>query len=268
MLTVISDLNAAQLGHWRKTCKSPCPGQLSYHAWNHLPAQGEESSYLLISSIWLVFRLFGGIIWGCSLALFLFISILFCTMYIYNYGIKCLWCLLLKLCKTVQIHWVLGCNAMGNSWPIGLVFAPIQGLQIQAASFWTWEEIKRKARLFLFFSDPDNIYKLIDSPTPDALLHNKSFKNKSSFNPAAPYELESIFAQIDMNFQTFKLQKKTFTQLESQAWTISREIRKSSLLTKAVPWSSCTNSITLDKTLITYSFLWRTINIPNWWGHT
>ena len=55
----------------------------------------------------------------------------------------------------------------------------------------------------MFFSDPDNIDKLIDSPTPEALFTHKSFKNKSSFNPAAPYELESIFAQIDMNFTDF-----------------------------------------------------------------
>ena len=81
------------------------------------------------------------------------------------------------------------------------------------------DSFKRKTRIQLFFTDPSQGSKPESIPSGGPFEH-RSFKLKSTFNPAGPFQLESMFHSIeqDLHRQKYKEpRKKNLTKEEYKA---------------------------------------------------
>ena len=147
-----------------------------------------------------------------------------------------------------------------------LRFCPTLGSPDPGTIFLDLEDFKRQTRLFLSFS-PLTILK----GPPIHQLHS-SLRNKSSFDPAAPYQLEHIFDWIDIELHrhTYKLARnRKLTQLE---FTSLKHLRQNQdIIIK--PADKVSAIVIMDKQYyidegIIFLFLWRTTNRSLWGGHS
>ena len=93
-------------------------------------------------------------------------------------------------------------------WAKGLIpfFLPVFLCIIQYKCPICLDEFKRKTRLHIFFSG-NNQNPREDSNQSDAPFEHTSFKNKSTFNPIGPFQLESVFYSIEQD-----LHRQNYTQ--------------------------------------------------------
>ena len=89
-------------------------------------------------------------------------------------------------------------NMERNVLSKGLGFCPTPGAPDIGNLIQDLDEFKRKTRLQLFFSG-NNENPSEDSNQSDAPFEHKSFKNKSTFNPIGPFQLESVFYSIEQD---------------------------------------------------------------------
>ena len=85
----------------------------------------------------------------------------------------------------------------------GLGFCPTPGAPDIGNLIQDLDEFKRKTRLHVFFSG-NNENPREDSNQSDAPFEHTSFKNKSTFNPIGPFQLESVFYSIEQDLHRQK----------------------------------------------------------------
>ena len=91
----------------------------------------------------------------------------------------------------------------------GLGFCPSPGAPDIGGVIQDLNKFKRKTRIQLFFSDPNQGSKTESIP-PGGPFEHRTFKLKSTFNPVGPFQLESMFHSIeqDLHRQKYKEPKK------------------------------------------------------------
>ena len=98
----------------------------------------------------------------------------------------------------------------------GLGFCPTPGAPDIGDIIQDLDNFKRKTRIQLFFTDPNQGSKPESIPSGGPFEH-RSFKLKSTFNPVGPFQLESTFHSIeqDLHRQKYKEpRKKNLTKEE------------------------------------------------------
>ena len=101
----------------------------------------------------------------------------------------------------------------------GLGFCPTPGAPDIGDIIQDLDNFKRKTRIQLFFTDPNQGSKPESIPSGGPFEH-RSFKLKSTFNPVGPFQLESMFHSIeqDLHRQKYKQpRKKNLTKEEYKA---------------------------------------------------
>ena len=101
----------------------------------------------------------------------------------------------------------------------GLGFCPTPGAPDIGNIIQDLDSFKRKTRIQIFFTDPNQGSKPESIPSGGPFEHG-SFKLKSTFNPVGPFQLESMFHSIeqDLHRQKYKQpRKKKMTKEEYKA---------------------------------------------------
>ena len=86
------------------------------------------------------------------------------------------------------------------------------------------DEFKRKTRLRLFFSG-NNENPSEDSNQSDAPFEHKSFKNKSTFNPIGPFQLESMFYSIEQDLHRQRYTQPRHRNLSSEEYKAIKSLQ-------------------------------------------
>ena len=101
----------------------------------------------------------------------------------------------------------------------GLGFCPTPGAPDIGDIIQDLDNFKRKTRIQLFFTEPNQGSKPETIPSGGP-FEQRSFKLKSTFNPVGPFQLESMFHSIeqDLHRQKYKQpRKKNLTKEEYKA---------------------------------------------------
>ena len=101
----------------------------------------------------------------------------------------------------------------------GLGFCPTPGAPGIGDIIQDLDNFKRKTRIQLFFTDPSQGSKPESIPSGGPFEH-RSFKLKSTFNPAGPFQLESMFHSIEQDLHRHQYKeprKKNLTKEEYKA---------------------------------------------------
>ena len=108
-------------------------------------------------------------------------------------------------------------NIERNVLSKGLGFCPTPGTPDIGNLIQDLDEFKRKTRLQLFFSG-NNENPSEDSNQSDAPFEHKSFKNKSTFNPIGPFQLESMFYSIEQDLHRQRYTQPRHRNLSSEEY--------------------------------------------------
>ena len=101
----------------------------------------------------------------------------------------------------------------------GLGFCPTLGAPDIGDIIQDLDSFKRKTRIQIFFTDPNEGPKT-ESIHSGGPFEHRSFKLKSTFNPVGPFQLEAMFHSIeqDLHRQKYKeSKKKNLTKEEYKA---------------------------------------------------
>ena len=86
------------------------------------------------------------------------------------------------------------------------------------------DDFKRKTRLLLFFSG-NNENPQEDSNQSDAPFEHTSFKNKSTFNPIGPFQLESVFYSIEQDLHRQRYTQPRHKNLTSEEYKAIKSLQ-------------------------------------------
>ena len=121
----------------------------------------------------------------------------------------------------------LSSYSLTNTETSQLDFCPTPGAPDIGNLIQDLDEFKRKTRLHIFFSG-NNQNPREDSNQSDAPFEHTSFKNKSTFNPIGPFQLESVFYSIEQD-----LHRQNYTQPRHRNLSIEEYKAIKSLKTKS-----------------------------------
>ena len=106
----------------------------------------------------------------------------------------------------------------------GLGFCPTPGAPDIGNLIQDLDEFKRKTRLHVFFSG-NNENPREDSNQSDAPFEHTSFKNKSTFNPIGPFQLESVFYSIEQNLHRQKYIQPRHRNLSTEEYKAIKSLQ-------------------------------------------
>ena len=116
-------------------------------------------------------------------------------------------------------------NTEKNVLSKGLGFCPTPGApDIGQFNPKIWMSFKRKTRLLLFFSG-NNENPQEDSNQSDAPFEHPSFKNKSTFNPIGPFQLESVFYSIEQDLHMQRYTQPRHKNLTSEEYKAIKSLQ-------------------------------------------
>ena len=104
----------------------------------------------------------------------------------------------------------------------GLGFCPTPGAPDIGDIIQDLDSFKRKTRIQLFFTDPNQGSKPESIPSGGPFEH-RPFKLKSTFNPVGPFQLESMFHSIEQD-----LHRQKYKHAQKEKFDQRRNIRQSS----------------------------------------
>ena len=111
----------------------------------------------------------------------------------------------------------------------GLGFCPTPGAPDIGDIIQDLDNFKRKTRIQLFFTDPSHGSKPESIPSGGPSEH-RSFNLKSTFNPAGPFQLESMFHSIEQDLHRQKYKEPRKKNLTKEEYKAIKSLKKTETL--------------------------------------